>query len=113
MRYRPVVVLPAFASGVLLISTSGAPAALPVQMAAYYLDGLDSQTVFIAAALLLPALYLMARVVFRSVRYHFGARAQDKAFDPRVGFVVGFLLLLWMLIRLYAVGGLHMQHLGW
>jgi hypothetical protein len=113
MRLRPVVVVSVTAFVGLLISPSGALAALPVQLAAYYLDGLDSQTVFIAAALVLPALYLMARVVFRSVRYHFGARTQDKAFDPRVGVVVGGLIAVWMLIRLYAVGGMYMHHLGW
>jgi hypothetical protein len=55
----------------------------------------------------------MASVVFRSVRHHLGARTHDKAFDPRVGFLVGGLVAVWVLIRLYAVGGMSMQHLGW
>jgi uncharacterized membrane protein YjjB (DUF3815 family) len=113
MRSRPLVALSGMAAMGLLVPAHGAMAALPVQMAAYYLDGLDSQTVFIAAALLLPAVYLMGRVVFRSVRYQFGARHQEKGFDPRVVFIVVGLLAVWMLIRLYAAGGLYMRHFGW
>jgi hypothetical protein len=113
MRLRALIALSRLAVLGLLLSAGSAHAALPVQMAAYYLDGLDSQTLFIGAALVLPAFYLMASVVFRSVRHHFGARTQDKGFDPRVGIVLGILIAVLILVRLAAsAAGMAMRHFG-